>query len=61
MKTINIGETEYSLCENMSDIYDSRFMTFKQYLLQSIEKIDKPLFQATMQRWKDLLTVMRWQ
>lgn len=50
MKTIKIGEIEYDLCENMNDILDSRFMTFKQYLLQSLERIDKPLFEATRQR-----------
>lgn len=51
MKKIKIGKKEYSLCENIFDINDERFNMFKQYFLQVIEKLDKPLFIETFAKY----------
>ncbi len=50
MKTVKIGEKEYSRMENIFDIGDERFVVFKQWLLQSFEDIDKPAFLAMHNR-----------
>ena len=50
MKEIQISETEYRLCEGITDLYDIRFPLFLSYLRMSVENIDKPLFKATMEK-----------
>ncbi len=50
MKSITIGNKEYSRMENIFDIGDERFVVFKQWLLQSFEDIDKPAFLAMHNR-----------
>lgn len=53
MKQVKIGNGDYHLLESVNDINDRRFLEFKAYLLQSLEGIDKPLFQTTMKRAMD--------
>lgn len=50
MKEIQINETEYKLCEGVTDLYDIRFPLFLSYLRMSVENIDKALFKATMEK-----------
>lgn len=51
MKPITIGTKEYRLIENLFDINDERFNVFKQYFLQTLEGMDKPLFAATFSKY----------
>lgn len=50
MKKLKIGETEYQLCEGVSDIYDIRFPKFLQYFRMAYENVDKPFFEACRQK-----------
>jgi len=47
MKDITIGKLKYKRIETLFDINDERFNVFKQYLLQTFEGLDKPVFSAT--------------
>src|SRR5574337_876181 len=52
MKEIIIGYKRYRLCENAFDMNDKRFMLFKQYLLQTFEQMDKPVFASLYAKFK---------
>lgn len=51
MKPFKLGKKEYTQIETMFDINDYRFMIFKQYILQTIENIDKPVFLQTYSKY----------
>jgi hypothetical protein len=50
LSQIALNNENYYLCKNVFDLYDVRFVLFKQYLLQSIEGMDFPLFEAAYQK-----------
>lgn len=52
MKEIKIGKKEYDLMQTPFDIGDERFNVFKQYILQSFDNIDKPLWKSLFSKCK---------
>ncbi len=50
MKDVKIGKVIYQKIETLFDINDERFNVFKQYLLQTFERMDKPIFMEAYSR-----------
>lgn len=49
MKELTLNNKTYRLMEDVGDINDKRFNYFKMYLLKSLEGIDRPLFQKSLE------------
>ena len=53
MKTIKIGEEEYSLCENAEDLSIKRFVHLKEYMMYKQTGVNAPDLMKTLQRFID--------